>query len=254
MTAPALDRVMPTYPELRRVMADIALTRGEWAGVPMPIEGLSLHIEPSYPYQELGDHVPSDEDRARDKKRSANGLNADGLANGEMLVNSWYSARRFSYVFVVRRADGRGIVFTLPQHRYIRRLEIMLRNYNAAWAHDLEAETTAMLTLSQHITTEQMRQYMVLGQFLEKSKRSGVHYIFRRVAPTIALRPSLDGQHMKCIAVLCMHPIAYYRETTVGAMTPTDDVLAHLLLMRGDEVMLWRRANQHQPDDPEAML
>lgn len=37
-------------------------------------------------------------------------------------------------------------------------------------------------------------------------------------------------------------------------MTPTDDVIAHLTLMRGDEPMFWRRANQHGPDRPEAGL
>ena len=39
-----------------------------------------------------------------------------------------------------------------------------------------------------------------------------------------------------------------------GAMCPTDDVLAHLMLMRGDEAMFWRRANQHAAIDPLAGL
>lgn len=37
-------------------------------------------------------------------------------------------------------------------------------------------------------------------------------------------------------------------------MVPTDDVIAHLLLMRGDERLFWRRANQHHPLDPESGL
>jgi hypothetical protein len=37
-------------------------------------------------------------------------------------------------------------------------------------------------------------------------------------------------------------------------MTPTDDVIAHLLLMRGDEAEYWGQANQHRPESPEAGL
>jgi hypothetical protein len=37
-------------------------------------------------------------------------------------------------------------------------------------------------------------------------------------------------------------------------MCPTDDVIAHLALMRGDEAMFWRRCNQHPPYRPEAGL
>ena len=50
----------------------------------------------------------------------------------------------------------------------------------------------------------------------------------------------------------CLHPIAYYDGSWAGAMCPTDDVIAHLALMRGDEHMFWRRANQHAPWRREA--
>ena len=39
-----------------------------------------------------------------------------------------------------------------------------------------------------------------------------------------------------------------------GAMVPTDDVIAHLSLMRGDEHMFWKRCNQHPSWRPEAGL
>jgi hypothetical protein len=35
-------------------------------------------------------------------------------------------------------------------------------------------------------------------------------------------------------------------------MCPTDDVIAHLMLMRGDEALLWRKANQHPSWVPES--
>ena len=90
--------------------------------------------------------------------------------------------------------------------------------------------------------------------FLEKSERSGVTYLFRKLRPTVALRPCRDGDGMRVLAALCLHPIGYYDGSWAGAMCPTDDVVAHLMLMRGDEVMFWRRSNQHPADRPEAGL
>jgi len=37
-------------------------------------------------------------------------------------------------------------------------------------------------------------------------------------------------------------------------MVPTDDVIAHLMLMRADEHGFWKRANQHPLDRLEAGL
>jgi len=46
MTAVAAPpRERPTYAQLRRRVAELGLERGEWAGIPMPVEGLALHIE-----------------------------------------------------------------------------------------------------------------------------------------------------------------------------------------------------------------
>jgi hypothetical protein len=47
---------------------------------------------------------------------------------------------------------------------------------------------------------------------------------------------------------------AYYAGSWGGAMCPTDDVIAHLTLMRGDEPMFWRRSNQHHPKRHESGL
>ena len=61
-----------------------------------------------------------------------------------------------------------------------------------------------------------------------------------------------DDTNILC--AMCLHPIGYYAGSWAGAMCPTDDVLAHLMLMRGDEKMFWRRANQHAAYLPEAGL
>lgn len=86
---------------------------------------------------------------------------------------------------------------------------------------------------------------MMTGSFLETSQRSGVTYLFRRLRPTLAMRGSLDGSSVHILAALCLHPIGYYSDSFAGTMVPTDDVCAHLLMMRGDEHHFWRKANHH---------
>lgn len=238
---------MPTYPELRKRIGEFMLEKGEWAGCPIPIEGRRLVIEPSYPYQELASIVDPPVSDAEPSD-----LDANGLKPGERLVNFWYSRQKELYVHVVLNAEGRAMCFAYPKKRFVRRLDLILNSFEAAWAHDIETESVAMITLANLLTFEQMRQYMVLGQFAEASTRSKVMYIFRRARPTIAIRANDMG--VRVLAVLCLHPIAYYAETFIGAMTPTDDVIAHLMLMRGDEHMFWKRSNQHQPDDAEAAI
>ena len=74
----------------------------------------------------------------------------------------------------------------------------------------------------------------------------------RRLKPTVAIRS--EGERLRILCCMCMHPIAYYEDSWAGAMCPTDDVLAHLMLMRGDEKMFWRQSNQHPPSRPAAGL
>jgi hypothetical protein len=51
-----------------------------------------------------------------------------------------------------------------------------------------------------------------------------------------------------------MHPLGYYGRSWAGCMVPTDDVIAHLLFMRGDEARFWGQCNHHEPWRPEAGL
>jgi hypothetical protein len=77
-----------------------------------------------------------------------------------------------------------------------------------------------------------------------------VTYLFRKGKPTIALHQSEAGTHLLC--ALCLHPIGYYGDTWAGVMCPTDEVIAHLLMMRGSEEKFWANANQHPLDHPAA--
>jgi hypothetical protein len=54
------------------------------------------------------------------------------------------------------------------------------------------------------------------------------------------------------LCALCLHPIGYYGDTWAGVMCPTDEVIAHLLMMRGSEEKYWANANQHPIDHPAA--
>ena len=62
-------------------------------------------------------------------------------------------------------------------------------------------------------------------------------YLFRKGRPTIALRQDEDVNYALC--ALCLHPIGYYGDTWAGVMCPTDEVIAHLLMMRGSEEKFW---------------
>ena len=75
-------------------------------------------------------------------------------------------------------------------------------------------------------------------------------YLFRKGRPTVALREVEEGSYPLC--ALCLHPIGYYGETWAGVMCPTDEVIAHLLMMRGSEEKYWANANQHPVDHPAA--
>lgn len=87
------------------------------------------------------------------------------------------------------------------------------------------------------------------GAFIETSPRSGVTYMFRRLRPTLAIKAGPDGD-LRILCGLCLHPIGYYAGTWGGAMCPTDDVIAHLCLMRGDEPKFWANSNQHEANHP----
>lgn len=210
----------------------------EWAGIPMPLEGQPLVIEPSYPWAEALSGIgraPAEED------------------DGWRLRNQWFSHRLQCDVLIMEK-DGRIDWGKLPAMHHIAH---DLQTLGCAEAWGIEQEHNAIQLLGRMLPHRQLKQYLLTGMFLERSKRSGVMYLFRRLKPTIAMRahPGLpEHSSMEILCALCMHPIAYYAGSWAGAMCPTDDVIAHLSLMRGDEHMFWKRSNQHPPYRPEAGL
>lgn len=219
---------------LRNCLRDVSTEKGEWSGIPMPLDGENLVIEPSYPYAEAlsGKCDDADESPFKDYK----------------VRNMFWSSHFRSDVVMVEK-DGRVQYGLIPG---VHGLDKQLRTLGCSEAWGVEQEHKALMTLSGMLRHQQFKKYLLTGSFIESSKRSGVVYMFRKLRPTVAI--TLRKGEPKILCALCMHPIAYYQDSWAGAMCPTDDVIAHLMMMRGDEPMLWRRSNQHVAHRPEAGL
>ncbi len=231
-----------SYEGMRYALATLAAERNHWAGLPMPITGERLIIEPTFPGAAGLMSIGQAESAA------ASGEGNDGWRER----NRWYSSRRQCDVVLMEKG-GRIDWGLLPA---VHHFDYDLSTLGCVHAWGIEQETRALELLAGMISEHQMRCYLLTGMFVESSRRSGVAYVFRRLRPTIALaaHPGLPAGKARILCALCMHPIGYYARTWAGAMVPTDDVIAHLALMRGDEPMFWRRANQHPAWRPEAGL
>lgn len=212
------------------MLAEIGAKKEEWAGIPMPLGGdTQLVVEKSHPLAAVFNEEPKPSDIK--------------------IRNQWYSARKRCTV-VVAEKDGKIRAGLLPAFHHIG-YDFETMGCSDAWG--IEQEQKALQLLGTMIRHFHFKRYLLTGMFIERSERSGLTYIFRKLKPTVVVKERADGQ-MYILAALCMHPIAYYQGSWAGAMCPTDDVIAHLSLMRADEHMYWKRCNQHQAYRPEAGL
>jgi hypothetical protein len=238
-------RAGDSFGKVRQTLRGIAAMSGEWAGIPMPLDHARLVVEPNYPYAKgLESIAPSLPMYERP--------NDDGEDYGKWKVrNRFWSVRKSSTIVVMEKPDG-SITWGIDPG--IHHLGHDLSTLGCAEAWGFEQEAKALKLLESMVRPHKFKQYVMTGMFMDKSDRSGVIYLFRRLKPTVAMTPHRPDGRMGILAALCMHPIAYYEGSWGGSMTPTDDVVAHLALMRGDEAMFWRRSNQHPPHRPEAGL
>lgn len=242
----------------------------EWQGIPVPLDedDMPLVLHDKHPLRDVfgggvGIEVivggPPDPEPLEDLDASI--ARAFDRTRGERIVNRWYDPAHNRDVHIFKRDDGTAFAVTTRRapNNSMDRLDLWVRTMIASDAWDLDAEIKAMEKLGGLLSPRQRRSYLLTGAFIETSKKSGLVYLFRRLRPTVVLSGnhkwwSRHQENMRCIAVLCMHPVGYYADTWAGCMVPTDDVIAHLLSMRGDEAYFWRKANKHDPASPEAGL
>lgn len=222
---------------IRNGLRMVAERDGNWQGVPMPLTDQPLVIEPTYPHQKIARLFCEPPKPAED--------------DGYRIRNSWWSDRLMADVCVIQTPEG-GITWGKRTMIHALRQAIHTMACSEAWG--IEQEATALRTLATLIPHHAFKKYLLSGMFVESSKRSGIAYLFRKLRPTVALTPHHPSGELRILCALCLHPIAYYEDSWAGAMCPTDDVIAHLMLMRGDEHMLWKRANHHHSISPLAGL
>jgi hypothetical protein len=224
-----------TWSHTRNGLRGLASMKDQWAGIPMPLEDADLVIEPRYPLAQVLGPQPTVKQYPEQPQSK--------------IRNTFYSVHRRSDIIVWNEPDGKLQWGVSPCiHHFKNDMETMA--CSVAWG--IEQESKALQLLASMLPHHAFKKYLLTGMFVEQSERSGVYYFFRRLKPTIAA--SGASGTMRILAALCMHPIAYYAGTWAGAMCPSDDVCAHLSLMRGDEALYWRRCNQHKAHRPEAGL
>jgi len=246
-------------------MTRIAESEESWQGLPIPVQGYSMALAPGHPLAPAFDRVfPSPESSAEKPVKPSEEYEFTCYREDvkpEIIRNHWWSRHRNADIYIIEGEDGfHHLVIPASPDRSMARLTFWLRGCGVVEAWSLEAEMEARAKLKELISDYHYSMYELTGTFLEHSKRSGLTYMFRKGRPTVVLTSRHGGNsqrkddNVRVLAVLCLHPVGYYRETWCGAMVPTDDVIAHLVLMRGDEAGLWKKANQHDPASPEAGL
>jgi hypothetical protein len=235
--------------DLRRGIAKLGEEIEEWAGIPMPLDYQELVIEKTYNKamrQALG-LVES-----QMKKEAPTQAAAEFEAAGYKVRNIFYSSKFRCDIAIMQHALNGHITYGLIPA--VHGVAFLLQTLGASEAWGIEQEMKARQLLATLIPHHAFKKYLLTGAFLETSKRTGILYVFRSLRPTVAIRILPEENDTKILAALCMHPIGYYKSSWAGAMCPTDDLIAHLMLMRADEPMFWKRATQHKAWRPEAGL
>ena len=201
----------------------------------MPMAGWPLAIEPRYPKAKALMAIGAEPEEPEDPNVKHR--------------NTFWSTRHRCDVMVYEEG-GRVKKVVAGRSNPI---DLLIGTMDCSHAWGIEQEARAVDMLGKLLKHHQFKMYLLTGAFTE-SGRSGTAYIFRRLRPTIALQKVPANDTIRFLAALCMHPIAFYRGTWAGGMCPTDDVIAHLTMMRADEHFYWRRCNQHPMHAREAGL
>ncbi len=167
-----------------------------------------------------------------------------------VLRSNWRSETQNKNVWIFEIiTPGKTFIFLEIRRiaRNLRRLEIFVNTEKASRQYTISQEMKALEKLREMVTPEEYDHYIITGTLREQSKRSGVIYYLRKLKPTLAFRERKDpkGRWHDFLCGLCLHPMAYYLSSFAGCLCPTDDVIVHLLWIRGDEHGFWSKANHH---------
>ncbi len=111
-----------------------------------------------------------------------------------------------------------------------------------------EREEKACNLLKQHATEEQWHMYRLTGTLIHNDERSRYCYLIRRGFPTLVFEKDEEQPGVLVFKLgLCAHQEGYEPGHFSGFCCPTDDVVAHLLMLRADEDTFWNRAKIHLP-------
>lgn len=238
---------LDNFHPMREALRQIADENGFWAGLPMPLDGKRLVIEKNFPHGDILREMGMASDAGREALEQERLL--DKECEGVTERNTFWSFNRKAWVLVYQGKDGK--VRHCLDHGYDRGMRLFESMFcSSAWG--IEQESRAVNMLGNLLNHHHFKSYLLTGMFMETSKRTGLCYIFRRLRPTVVLDMKHPDGDVRIKCALCMHPVGYYARTWAGVMCPTDEVIAHLTMMRGDEPMYWRRANQHPPWSPLA--
>lgn len=130
---------------------------------------------------------------------------------------------------------------------WVSRLNFTTRTVAAHLAYgNMEAELKARQKLEGMLSVKQMKSWVLTESFYEKG-RSGMVYFLRKNRPTIACRTdstSKEDGGVIPICALCLHAIGGISNSGAGVLPPSDDLITHLAMIRANEHLFWRKANQ----------
>lgn len=248
-----LDGLDDGWDEIRQAVGEVSAERGEWAGYPCPVHGAAIVLEPRHPLYGSLNGVDLDDEPSEGEKKPADMLCEELVAVWDAIIEevgwrevNWWIDRRGWHIKVMQNKDGRGRAVVIPRNSEVSRWDMAINTLGASQAWSVKAEFKALERLKTLIPPHAFRYYLLTGMFMETSKRSKVIYVFRKGRPTVVMAPVLNHEHLRILCALCLHPVGYYDTTFAGAMVPTDDVIAHITMMRGDERKFWGKCNQHE--------
>lgn len=235
----------------------IAEQYGSEYGIPIPATGEMqrnhLVMAPGVPLSHIidGNQLMAQENERRQRMQRGHQEAAQEIIDSGITVrNSWRVVGDHT-VTVIDTMEG---PYALPRYGAVQKLAKLMNTLGTRIESHMtvEAEMKARESLKAKVNEAQWRSYVLNDCFLERSERSDIHYLFRKGYPTIAL--SFHGEDAqqsggRALAALCLHPMGFFQYTHAGLMTPTDEVICHLLLMRADERRFWAKSGQWSVTD-----